>query len=312
MINVYKTDESRIIRKMKKIEDKTWIDLINPTTNEIKKIVKSTGLPENLIIKLLDTEELPRIENEDDATLIVVDFPFREDKKDKNNYATMPLGIITNKNYIVTVSLKEVEVLSEMKDNKTKVVYTAKRTRFIIQLLHRVSISYIKYLNIINQEIELKEKVLIKSTSNKDLLSLMNLQKSLVYFTTSLKANHILLEKLSKGSIFKLYEEDADLLEDAIIESKQGIETANIYREILASISDTYATVISNNLNGIMKFLAGITIVSTIPTMIASFMGMNVPLGDIEHNNYALYIIIFISILFATIIAVILKKKDML
>ena len=171
---------------------------------------------------------------------------------------------------------------------------------------------YIKYLNLINREIENKEKTLIKSTSNKELLNLMHIQKSLVYFVTSLKANDIILEKLSKGNIINMYEEDLDLLDDAMIESKQGIETANIYREILASMSDTYASIINNNLNAIMKFLAGITIVLSIPTMISSFMGMNVPLGNLSDNPLAFLIILLISLLISIVIALILKKKDML
>jgi magnesium transporter len=312
VLNIYKTDENGLIKKMSKVETNTWIDLVNPTQEEIKKVIHDTKIPENLIVKLLDTEELPRIENEEDATLIVVDVPFIEDKKNKNNYITMPLGIITNKGYIVTIALAEVEVLTEIRNNKIRSLYTSKKTRFIIQLLHKVSTLYVKHLNLINQGIETREKILIKSTSNKELLNLMNIQKSLVYFVTSLKANDILLEKLSKGSILNLYEEDVDLLEDAIIESKQGIETANIYREILSSLSDTYATVISNNLNGIMKFLAGITIVSTIPTMIASFMGMNVPLGNISKNDNALLIIILIAIVLSLLVAVVLRRKDML
>lgn len=312
MLNIYKTDENGLIKRMPKIETNTWIDLVNPTSEEIQKVVQGTKLPENLILKLLDTEELPRIENEDDATLIVVDVPYVEDKKNKNNYTTMPLGIITNKGYLVTMALAETEVLNEIKNNKIKALYTSKKTRFIIQLLHKVSTLYVKYLNLINQGIETREKILIRSTSNRELLDLMNIQKSLVYFVTSLKANDILLEKLAKGAILNLYADDVDLLEDAIIESQQGIETANIYREILARISDTYATVISNNLNGIMKFLAGITIVSTIPTMISSFMGMNVPLGAISKNDNALYIVILLSLCIASIVAIILKKKDML
>lgn len=312
MLNIYKTDESGMIKKKPKIETNTWIELVKPTDEEIKKVVRSTKLPESLLLKLLDTEELPRIETEEDATLIVIDVPFMEDKKDKNNYTTMPLGIITNKGYLVTIALAETEVLSEIKNNKIKTLSTAKKTRFIIQLLHRVSTLYVKYLNLINQGIETREKIMVKSTSNKELLNLMNIQKSLVYFVTSLKANHILLEKLSKGSVLNLYEEDLDLLEDTIIESKQGIETANIYREIISSISDTYATVISNNLNGIMKFLAGITIVSTIPTMIASFMGMNVPLGKIAKDPNALYIVILTSLVVSVLVALILKKRDML
>ncbi|MDD2203455.1 MAG: magnesium transporter CorA family protein [Bacilli bacterium] len=309
MLNIYKTDENGLIKKINKIENNSWIDLVNPTLEEIKVVVEKTKIPENLLVKLLDTEELPRIEDEGEATLIVVDVPFIEKNK---HYATMPLGIITNKGYLVTIALAETEVLNEIKANKIKSLYTSKKTRFIIQLLHKVSTLYVKYLKLINNGIETREKVLIKSTSNKELINLMNIQKSLVYFVTSLKANDILLEKLSNGSVLDLYAEDVDLLEDAMIESRQGIETANIYREIVARISDTYATVISNNLNGIMKFLAGITIVSTIPTMVASFMGMNVPLGSIVNNDYALIIIITISMILAAVIAIILKNKDML
>lgn len=312
MLNIYKTDEQGLIKKMNKIAPNTWVDLIKPTLDEIHEVVTNTNLPENLLVKLLDTEELPRIENEADATLIVIDVPYIEDKKDKTTYATMPLGIIINKDYLVTMALGETEVLTEIKNNKIKALRTSKKTRFIIQLLHRVSTLYIKHLKLINQGIEKREKILVKSTSNKELLNLMNIQKSLVYFVTSLKSNHMLLEKLSKGAILNMYEEDFDLLEDAIIESQQGIETANIYREILASISDTYATVISNNLNGIMKFLAGITIIFSIPTMVSSFMGMNVPLGDIANHPQALYIIISISLSLAAIIAFVLKKKGML
>lgn len=312
MINIYKTDEAARMKKIQGIETNSWIDLVKPTTEEIEKVALETKIPESLIIKMLDTEELPRIETEDTATLIVVDVPFVKDKKDRNQYTTIPLGIIINKSYIVTISLSETEVLSDIKNGKIKALFTSKKTRFIIQLLHKVSTLYVKYLNVLNQEIEKRENVLISSTSNKELLNLMNIQKSLVYFITSLKANDILLEKLSKGSIINLYAEDFDLLEDAIIESKQGIETAHIYKEIISSVSDTYATIISNNLNGIMKLLAGITIVSTIPTMIFSFMGMNVTFGSFSNEGYAFVEIFVVAIVLSIVIAIILKKRNML
>ncbi len=312
MLKIYKTNGNGEIEKIKKIEPNSWINLSNPSIDEIKEITGKTNIPETLILKVLDYEELPRIETEDKATLIVVDVPYIEDKKSKNKYSTIPVGIITKENYFLTICLKETEILNEFKHNKVKGVDTAKKTRFIIQLLLKIAAFYTKYLNLINREIENKEKSLIKSTSNKELLNLMHIQKSLVYFVTSLKANDIILEKLSKGNIINMYEEDLDLLDDAMIENKQGIETANIYREILASMSDTYASIINNNLNAIMKFLAGITIVLSIPTMISSFMGMNVPLGSLSDNPLAFIIILFISILISIIIAIILKKKDML
>lgn len=312
MLKIYKTDLQNGIISQNSIIPNVWIDLINPDNDEIKKVVTETGISENLILKVLDYEELPRIESEEGSTLIVVDVPYVEDRKTKNRYSTIPIGIIIKDNYLLTVSLKENEVLSDFKNNKIKSLDTSKKTRFIIQLLLKIATLYVKYLNLINKEIEQKEKLLIKSTSNKELLSLMHIQKSLVYFVTSLKANDIILEKLSKGNVINLYEEDLDLLDDAMIENKQGIETANIYREIIASMSDTYAGIISNNLNAVMKFLAGITIVFSIPTMISSFMGMNVPLGEFSSNPFSFFVILVISILISIVVALILKKKGML
>lgn len=312
MIKIYKSNISGEIENIKAYENNAWIDLINPNINEIEEVESKTKIPKSLLEKLLDVEELPRIETEGDATLIVIDVPYVEDRKAKNKYYTLPLGIILNKGYLVTISTKEVEVLNEIKKNKIKSLYTYKKTRFVIQMLLRISGLYVKYLNIINKEIETREKTLIKSTSNKELISLMNIQKSLVYFVTSLKSNDMILEKLSRGNVINLYEEDRDLLEDAIIENKQGIETANIFREITSSLTDTYASIISNNLNEVMKFLASITIVCSIPTMISSFMGMNVPLGPLANNPYAFVILAGISLVVAIIIAFILRKRDML
>lgn len=312
MIRIFKNSNDGTLDKLNKIEPNCWIDLVEPSELEIKEVVEQTGVPANLLIKMLDTDETARIEKEDDATLIVIDVPFVEDKKTKNKYSTMPLGIITYKNYLITLSVKETEVLNDVMENRVKYVVTAKKSRFLIQILHRVATLYIKYLKIINEEIEKKEKIIMKSTSNKELVQLMNIQKSLVFFVTSLKSNDIILDKLNKGSLIEFYEEDLDILEDAIIENKQGIETAIIYRDIVASMSETFTGIISNNLNEIMKFLAGITIVFSVPTMIASFMGMNVPLGELQTNENSFMFILSISFILSIIIAYILKKKDML
>ena len=312
MIRIFKTSNDGTLEKLNKIEANTWIDLVEPSELEIKEVVEQTGVPANLIIKLLDTDETARIEKEDDATLIVIDVPYIEDKKTKNKYSTIPLGIITHKQYIITISVRETEVINDVMDNRVKYVVTSKKSRFIIQILHRVASLYIKYLKIINEEIEKKEKIIMKSTSNKELVQLMNIQKSLVFFVTSLKSNDIILDKLEKGSLVEFFEEDLDILEDAIIENKQGIETAIIYRDIVASMSETFTGIISNNLNEIMKFLAGITIVFSVPTMIASFMGMNVPLGELQTNENSFMFILSISFILSIIIAYVLKKKDML
>lgn len=312
MISIYTTDNNGV-NEVNELKKECWINLTNPTIEEIKKVSKDTMTDEDLIVKLMDTEELPRIEVGNNATLIVVDTPYVTDTRYKHKYNTEPLGIIINNDgYIITVSLKQQLILDDFKENKVKDFDASKKTKFLIQILLRVSSAYQKELMSINDYINKKEKILYKSTNNKELIDLLNVEKTLVYFSTSLKSNDVVLEKLSKGNVVTLYEDDNDLMEDAIIENKQAIEMSNIYREILTSMTDTYATIISNNLNDVMKFLAGITIVFSIPTMVASFIGMNVPLGDIGTSHASFSLIIVFSFVLSIIIALILKKKNML
>lgn len=314
MIKIFKNSlKDATIKKIDNIENNCWINLINPSNDEIKLVVDKLGIEEDLITKVLDEEELPRIEKTDEATLIVVDCPYWIDKHIKNKYTTYPLGIIIcNDSHIVTVSLKEFSLIKEFEQGKIKTFYTSKKTRFLIQILLKVSSSYLKVLNIVNNDIDVKEKVLYKSTDNKHLVELLDIEKTLVYFITSLKANDLVLEKLSKGNVISMYEEDIEILEDTIIENKQGIEMCNIYKEILSNITDTYATIVSNNLNVAMKFLASVTIVLSIPTMISSFLGMNVNLGSFASSEHSFLIICLLSLLVAVIIAWILKRKNML
>lgn len=312
MINIYTTDNNGV-NEVNELKKECWINLTNPTIEEIKKVSKETRTDEDLIVKLMDTEELPRIEVGNNATLIVVDTPYVTDTRYKHKYNTEPLGIIINNDgYIITVSLKQQLILDDFMENKVKNFDASKKTKFLIQILLRVAGIYQKELMSINDYMNKKEKILYKSTNNKELIDLLNVEKTLVYFSTSLKANDVVLEKLSKGNVVTLYEDDNDLMEDAMIENKQAIEMSNIYREILTSMTDTYATIISNNLNDVMKFLAGITIVFSIPTMVASFIGMNVPLGEMGTSNISFVLIIIFSFVLSIIIALILKKKNML
>lgn len=312
MISIYTTDNNGV-NEVNELKKECWINLTNPTIEEIKKVSKETRTDEDLIVKLMDTEELPRIEVGNNATLIVVDTPYVTDTRYKHKYNTDPLGIIINNDgYIITVSLKQQLILDDFMENKVKNFDASKKTKFLIQILLRVAGIYQKELMSINDYINKKEKILYKSTNNKELIDLLNVEKTLVYFSTSLKANDVVLEKLSKGNVVTLYEDDNDLMEDAMIENKQAIEMSNIYREILTSMTDTYATIISNNLNDVMKFLAGITIVFSIPTMVASFIGMNVPLGEMGTSNISFVLIIIFSFVLSIIIALILKKKNML
>ena len=314
MLKVYKTNATdKSIKRIKRISVDSWIDLSTPTSDEIEKVVTRTGVDKDLILKMLDDEERPRVEQSGNATLVVIDTPFLEEGDTAHVYTTYPLGIIiTDNNYVITVSPKKTTILQDFKKDKVKDFRTAKKVRFLIQILLKTSNYYLRALKQVNNDIEKKEQVLKKSTENKDLIDLLEIEKTLVYFITSLKANDLVLEKLSKGTIFPLFENDNDLLEDAIIENKQAIEMSGIYRDILSSITDTYATIVSNNLNIVMKFLAGATIVLSIPTMIYSFLGMNVPLGFLSTSPQSVLIISIGSLVLSIIIAIILKIKNML
>ena len=314
MIKIYETDNKTLeLKEINDFKKNSWIDMENPSYDEISVVSEKTEIDKELLTKLLDEEELPRIEVDGNSTLIVIDTPYITDSNYKHKYNTKPLGIIINNNgYFVTISLKRQAVLDDFKEGKVKDFNVSKKSKFIYQILLKTSSAYQKELFSINEYINQKEKTLYKSTSNKELVALLNIEKTLVYFLTSLKANDIVLEKLSKGNIINLYKCDNSLIEDCIIENKQSIEMTSIYREILTSMTDTYATIISNNLNDIMKFLAGITIVFSIPTMVASFIGMNVPLGSIGTSNISFILIIIFSFILSIIIAIILKKKNML
>lgn len=311
MIKIYKTDKENKIVKLEKIEKNSWIDLVSPSMDEIDEVVNKTKIEKDLILKLLDEEEIPRVEFEDNSTLIVVDCPYIEGRD--NKYSTLPLGIIVSKNnFLVTISSKKQEVLRMFKSGRVKNIQTSMKSRFLIKVLYHNAQLYLKYLKMINYNIDKSEKKLYNSTENNELISVLNIEKSLVYFITSLKENDILLEKISKGNILEMYEEDMELLEDAQIENKQAQEMANIYREILSSVSDAYATIISNNLNQAMKILTSITIIFSVPTMISSFMGMNVKLGKLSVMNSAFIIILALSGVLSLILAIYLKKKKLL
>jgi magnesium transporter len=312
MLKCYKTNiHTQKLDRIDEILPDSWIDLSQPTEEEISRVADIAHVNRELLAKMLDDDELPRIESEKNATLIVIDVPSFISQEDK--YVTYPLGIIiTSNNYFITIAPKGTTLLNDFRKNIVKNFRTAKKSRFLIQILNAAAASYIKVLDEIYREIEAREETLQKSTRNEDLISLLATKKTLVYFATSLKENDGVLDRLSKGSVIALFEGDADLLEDTIIETHQAIDMAGLYRRILSSITNTYATVISNNLNNVMKFLTGITIVLSIPTIISSFLGMNVWFGEIGTNHASAWVILGVSIVASLGVAAWLKKKGML
>ncbi|MBS4535146.1 magnesium transporter CorA family protein [Clostridium sp. D2Q-14] len=309
MLNIYKTVD-RTLLQLDDFQDGCWIDLTNPTDEELNKVHKELNVDMDFLKAPLDDEETSRLEIEDNQTFILVDIPMVEKEDSSYVYSTFPLGIILYKKYIITICLKENSIVEQFVEGKVKSFYTFKKTRFVLQILYRMAARYLIYLKQINKISNSIEKQLHKSMKNKELIQLLDLEKSLVYFSTSLKANDIVMEKILKSESVKLYPEDEDLLEDVLIENKQAIEMASIYSNILSGMMDAFASVISNNLNIVMKVLTSITIVMSIPTMIASFYGMNVGL-PLQNSPYAFLMILGGSIALSAIVVIILVRKNM-
>jgi len=310
MIDIFKTIDGSL-QRINEISDGCWIAMTAPSATELKKIAEDTGIEIDHLRAPLDEEERARIEVEDNYTLILVDIPAVEKRYNKDRYITIPLGIIVAEKYIITVCLEETPVLKCFMDGRVRDFYTYKKTRFILQILYRNASTFLQNLRSIDRKSEEVERQLHISTQNRELIELLELEKSLVYFTTSLRSNEVVFEKMLKLDSIKHYPEDQDLLEDLIIENKQAIEMANIYSGILSGTMDAFASIISNNQNIVMKFLAAITIVMSIPTMIASFYGMNFDFIPGARSPLGFYITVGVSLLLTFITALIFKKKKL-
>ena len=245
------------------ITNDCWVNLYSPTEAEITRVETELNIPQEFLRYPLDEEERPRIDYDDDTdtVLIIVDIPITFRENESVTYETTPLGVILNDKHIVTVSLRQTAILDHFIENRIKDLYIPYRTRFTIQILYAVAREYLRLLRFIDKTLEVSETELEKAVSNKELYKRLDLSKSLVYFASSLKSNEAVLEKLMRGRIVKLYEEDEDLLEDVVIEYKQAHEMADVYANIVSTTTDAYASIISNNMNDIMKVLAAATIV---------------------------------------------------
>ena len=307
MMTIHKTVAGRMTA-LEAIEEGCWINLTNPNEEELNHVISTLNVESDFLRAALDEEETSRIDTEEGQTLIIIDTPAVEKSDAAVVYSTNPLGIIVTESNIITVSLRESTVIRDFQDGLVKSVSTTKKTSFILHILLRVAKRFLQYLKQIDKIYNHMERQLYKSQRNKELIQLLDLEKSLVYFNTSLKANEVTLEKILRGRIVTLYEEDQDLLEDVLIEVRQAIEMANIYSSIISGMMDAFASVISNNLNVIMKVLTSITILLTIPNIIFSFYGMNV--AGLPWAQY-FWVPIVIAVVAIVIVAILLKKKDL-
>lgn len=314
MVDIFKTNlENGNLERQKEISKGCWINIVSPTEQELKDIVSITNVSEQLIRYPLDIAEKAHIDTDEDQLLITVDVAATELKDEQKTYTTLPLGmIIVGDDLFFTISQRKVDVIDYIINaTKKNVINTEKKSRLIIQMLYNIAQDYIRYMSYISRDIEVFEKHMEKSMKNKELMSLLEFEKSMIYFNASIKANQTVLQKINRGKVIKLYEEDEDILADTLIENVQAMEMIQTYSEILNGIIDIFGTIVSNNLNTVMKFLTSITIIIAIPTMVASFIGMNVEFPFVT-DEIGFYGIICISVIFTVVVSLWLKRKDML
>lgn len=309
MLEIFKSTETKVLEQVNVISKGCWINMHAPTQEEINKVSMDAQVDVDIIRDALDDEERPRIERDDGRVYIIVDFPYIvHDENGFAGYETIPIGIILTDDCIITVSLKDTPILEEFRKNRVKEFFTYKKTRFALQILFVISSYYLRYLKQINKKTNEIERVVHQSLKNKELFAFLALEKSLVYFTTSLKSNKVVLDKILRFNYLKMYEEDKDLLEDVIIEKTQAIEMAETYRSILTGMMNAFASIISNNLNIVMKFLTSITIILSFPTMVASFYGMNVDI-PFQHIKNPYVVPLVISGFLTSLTAFVFWKK---
>lgn len=311
MVKIYSSVYGEII-EVDEIVDGVWVNMVLPTEDEIEQISEKLKTDHDFIKAALDEEERSRIEIDEDngQVLILVDTPYIVTKEQSKLYETIPIGIILTNLCIITVSLQQSLILEPFLKNIIKTFYTFKKSRFILQMLYKNAELYLMCLKQIDKQSAVIEETLHKSMRNKEFIQLLTLEKSLVYISTSLKSNEIVMEKLMRYDFIKKYPDDMELLEDTIIENKQAIEMAKIYSDILTGTMDSFASLISNNLNIVMKRLTSITIVMAIPTIISSFFGMNVPIPGFD-NPFAFLWLIIGSIIICYIAIKVMSKRNM-
>ena len=288
MVKYYKTDDKRI-HEENTIQDGVWIQMVNPSVSEGQMVADMLNVDIEDVLAALDEEESSRIELEDGYTLIIVDIPSIEIRHDKESYTTVPLGIILTSDEIVTVCTEETPVLQAFLNNRVKEFSTKKKLRFVYQILYRIAVLYQSDLRIIDKmRTEIEERV-GDDTEEVDLIALHELESTLVYFATSLRANDVVLDRLTRYKRLEQYPEDKELLDEVIVENRQAIEMTTIYRDIINGTRELLSSVIDNRMNSIMKSLTVITLIMAIPTVISGIYGMNlnsqwVPLANTAHG----------------------------
>ena len=311
---IYKTDNGKL-SLLNDFEPDVWVNLVSPDMEEIVETAKQYGIDVNDMTAALDDEESSRVQLEDGYTMILVDIPSAEVRNEQNAYTTIPLGILLVKNAIITVCGKETPILTHFSNNLMRGFSTKKKMRFVYQILLRTTNLYQADLRVIDKRREeIEHRISVDDTEDTDLIHLHELETNLVFFATSLSANRIVLERLTRYERIEQYPEDKELLDDVIVENRQAIEMTNIYRDIIHGARELVSTVLNNRLNNAMKLLTCVTLVMAIPTIISGIYGMNVSAQwmPLSQTPYGFYIICGLIASICGLALLILKKKKML
>lgn len=294
MITVWKkTTPEGALAKLDSPASGCWIDVINPSVEEMNFLSEKLGVSHDFIASCLDQNEVSRVEKENDTTLFIFRVPFTETEHD-HKIEVIPLGVVISKNVVITIRLKETEVLSDFYGDKVKSFNTYDGVNFLLQVLKRANYHYIRYLQKIEKDIDVLEETLLKSFRNEKIVKLLLIQKQLIYFETGIASNSTVLEELVDGDVIDMPKSDVTLLNHVISENKQALEMGSIFSNILSNTLDAYTSIISNNLNIVMKFLASITIVLSLPVIVASIYGMNISL-PLQNEPATFLILILLS-----------------
>ncbi|MEA4854745.1 MAG: magnesium transporter CorA family protein [Christensenella sp.] len=312
MIKIFSTAENNTLKELDTIEPGAWVHLLDPTEAEVVFVRDTLHIEDEFIRAALDSEETVRIDAEDDQTLVLVDIPVVTPERNSFVYTTLPMGIIITAENIITVCLEETSILEDFWNQNIRGGFdTCKKTRFLLQILYKNASKYLQYLRQIDKASTQVENALHQSMKNSELIQMLKLEKSLVYFSTSLKSNEMVLEKMLRSKVIRSYPDDMDLLEDVIVENKQAIEMGTIYRDILSGTMDAFASVISNNLNIVMKILTSLTIIIAIPSLFAALWGMNVGGIPFATDPFGFWWVIAVAIAGTGIAVYFLWKKKM-
>ncbi len=280
-------------------EGRGWVDVVDPTPAEIERLRDDYGIAEGLVVHALDPDERPRVERQERSTLVVLQVPHaRRDRGAALPYVTLPFGIFLAGKWLVTVSPEETEVLERIRGFAAVDWPERKQHRFILHALEVVARTYLTHLAAINREVDAVEARLATSLENREVLELLRYQKALIYYGTALRGSERLLQQLQRSPAFDIPEEDADLLDVVAVEIRQAVDVATVSGNILGEMMDAFASIISNNLNVVMRFLAAVTVILAFPVIVASLYGMNVRLPVQEHPH-AFAILVAVSLALA-------------